>query len=1347
MLSRSSPARLLVAAMSLVAVTLATASSGTARATPATRPSIVVINTDDQRFDALASCLPPPGLGRPSPLSTCPMPSVRDDLIAHGVTFKESFVTTALCCPSRASLFTGNYAHTTGVLTNEKPTGGFSAFRNLQGSTIATWLHDGGYRTGLFGKYLNQYTACPSPPCTMPPGWDSWHAEVTDGDVDYTDFQLNDDGAINSYPAPQYSTTVLGRKAVDFIGAAPAGQPLFVYFAPFAPHPPAVAASADQHAYDSMPNWRPPSWNTVEPDKPQWVRDTTSPSPTGISNKDAEHRSEMASLLEVDRQVHAIVTALGARASNTLFVFTTDNGISWGEHRYFDKKNCEYEECHRVPLVVRYDPLTDPAGTGPARIDAVHPVLNVDLASTVAEAAGLMDAAGMDGRSFLPLLSAAPGDDPPDWRAEVLGEDYGSLVRTGVPVPTLSMVRTFPGDALPGAGGHSWKYVALCVQSDGSVPCSPVEHELYDETADPYEQDNRSGDPGLSGLEAALDTRLSAIRSTAPPAVTFTSGPPPATNQTSWNIAFQSAGASRFWCSLDGSARAPCASPFATGPLSEGTHTLDVVADGTAVGAGVSGTSAPASRTWRVDTTKPDTSITAGPVGTVTATSATFSFSSSESGSSTGCSLDGAAYTACTSPTDLSGLAQGGHTFSVRATDPAGNTDPTPGSRAWTVDSVPETTITAGPPDGSLLRATSTTFRFGADVAGSTFECSLDGGAYEPCTTPEDLTGLDQGPHAFSVRALNAGFTDPTPESRSFTVDTVGPETTITDGPAAAINSTGPYDLRFTSSEPGSSFVCRVDGSAWATCTSPRSVSVAGEGQHEFSARATDPAGNLDSSAALWSWTVDTTAPDTTIGSGPSGTVASTDASFSFSSPEDGASFACSLDGGAFSGCTSPRAYHTLPQGGHTFSVRATDPAGNTDPTPGSRAWTVDTVAPPDPAITDTPSDPSGPSASFKFTDTEPGVAFRCALDAAPAAPCSSPATYSGLSAGGHTFSVIAMDGVGNGSGAASHGWQVRPPPSIDSFSGPPAATNDATVSFTFTASDTEATFTCSLDDRTAEACASPHSVTVSDGHHTLVVVATNVAGSSAPHASSWSTDTAPPSVTLSGPAADAFLTETSAKVKWTSSDPAPSSGSLSFTLEERREPDGEFAPAGTTPAKSLTRTGLDEGTTYCWRVTATDPAGNQGTTAERCAGVPLDDRALTSTGPVLLESSATAFDGTLSTLQVTGTEIDYSFTGRKVGLMLERGPALGKARVFLDDGVRKYVDLYAATPTHRRYVWTRAFPASGTHTVRVVFSGAHNALSSGTDVPVDAVTSIASLPPPPPPPPPSGQSSGRFRW
>jgi len=168
--------------------------------------------------------------------------------------------------------------------------------------------------------------------------------------------------------------------------------------------------------------------------------------------------------------------------------------------------------------------------------------------------------------------------------------------------------------------------------------------------------------------------------------------------------------------------------------------------------------------------TPPDTTITAAPPATSTSSSASFSFTATKAGSTFACQLDASAFAACTSPQSYSGLADGSHSFQVRATDPAGNTDPTPASYTWTVDTTPpDTTITAPPPARS--NSSSPSFSFTATEAGSTFACQLDGSTFAPCVSPRSYSGLALGNHSFQVRATDAaGNTDPTPASYTWVV-------------------------------------------------------------------------------------------------------------------------------------------------------------------------------------------------------------------------------------------------------------------------------------------------------------------------------------------------------------------------------------------------------------------------------------------------------------------------------------------------------------------------------------------------------------------------------------------------
>jgi hypothetical protein len=258
-----------------------------------------------------------------------------------------------------------------------------------------------------------------------------------------------------------------------------------------------------------------------------------------------------------------------------------------------------------------------------------------------------------------------------------------------------------------------------------------------------------------------------------------------------------------------------------------------------------------------------------------------------------------------------------------------------------TIDTTaPETIITGSP--APLTNSDSASFSFSSEF-GATFEVSIDGGSFSAATTPKNYTGLLEGPHTFSVRAVDAaGNIDTTPTSYTWIIDTTAPDTTITDIPAA-ITSSASASFSF-SSEIGATFEVSLDGGPYSTVISPKDYTDLSEGSHTFLVRAVDAAGNKDATPASYTWTIDTTAPETTINDTPTAFTSFTTATFSFSS-QIGSTFEVSIDGGAYIPGASPITY-SLPDGMHTFAVRATDPAGNIDTTPASYTWTIDTIAP-----------------------------------------------------------------------------------------------------------------------------------------------------------------------------------------------------------------------------------------------------------------------------------------------------------------------------------------------------------------------------------------------------------------
>ena len=254
----------------------------------------------------------------------------------------------------------------------------------------------------------------------------------------------------------------------------------------------------------------------------------------------------------------------------------------------------------------------------------------------------------------------------------------------------------------------------------------------------------------------------------------------------------------------------------------------------------------------------------------------------------------------------------------MRATDPAGNVDPTPALRSFTVDTAaPQTTIDSGP-SGPTSDATPT-FAFSADQAGSSFECRVDGGAWASCSSAHTTASLADGAHTFEVRATDqAGNVDATPASRAFTVDTAAPDTTIDSGPSGLTNDATPT-FAFSADQAGSTFECRVDGGAWASCSSAHTTASLADGAHTFEVRATDPAGNVDATPASRAFTVDTAAPQTTIDSGPSGPTNDATPTFAFSASQAGSSFECRVDAGAWGSCSTPETTASLADGAHTL--------------------------------------------------------------------------------------------------------------------------------------------------------------------------------------------------------------------------------------------------------------------------------------------------------------------------------------------------------------------------------------------------------------------------------------------
>jgi arylsulfatase A-like enzyme len=437
------------------------------------QPNILFILTDDQRFDTVDTTHSIDGV-------TPVMPTVLNEIVNKGVRFQNSFVTTDLCAPSRSSLLAAKYAHTTGVHDNGGSDGGFMAFNDV--STIPVWLKAANYHTGLYGKYINGYNAAAP---YIPPGWDEWHAFKQ---VNYFNYTLEDNGSEVAYGSADtdYSTDVLRDLAVQFIHDAPSGQPFFLYFAPKAPHAPATPAPRHAGMFSGIPPWRPPNYNEADvSDKPAWVQAIAPWGVTKQNNQDAFDRHQLECLQSVDEAVAALLQALTdvGHLDDTIIIFASDNGYSWGSHRW-EPKQCEYEECMRVPLAIRYKPLAPLP-----RIETGFG-LNIDHGLTLAELAGATPDPGAEGVSMVKLLDGTT----PSWRTDFLEEHWdgtpGDETDVGS-IPTYAEVRDTP-----------WKYNELVTG----------EKELYDIIGDPFELTNVAGNPGNAATVTALAARLRELR-------------------------------------------------------------------------------------------------------------------------------------------------------------------------------------------------------------------------------------------------------------------------------------------------------------------------------------------------------------------------------------------------------------------------------------------------------------------------------------------------------------------------------------------------------------------------------------------------------------------------------------------------------------------------------------------------------------------------------------------------------------------------------------------------------------------------------------------------------------------
>jgi arylsulfatase A-like enzyme len=450
----------------------------------------------------------------------------------RGATFDNYFVNSSACCPSRATTLRGQYEHNTGVLSNGGSNGGFEkAYRSgIEHDTIATRLQRAGYRTGLFGKYLNGYPNS-APETYVPPGWTDWASPVRGNAYGEYDYTLNQNGTLHAYgnDAASYGTDVYMGLARQFItDSTQANRPFFAYVSVYAPHEPSTPATQDTTSFAGVTVPRTPAYDQADVSAmPRFVRELPPLDPAAQADIDTLARLRLQSLQAVDRGVASLVDTLRStgQLANTDIVFTSDNGFHLGQHRLPAGKLTAYDTDIHVPLLVRGPGIA--AGTHVGAITG-----NVDLAPTFAAMAHVAQAPFTDGRSLLRLARGTPGARR-DWRQAYLVEHRNVVGTSNPPRPKaeaggLALEPQDPDQAgVPTAtnpasklkdrshmahDAHITNYDAIRTPRYLYVSYRDGEHELYDLRSDPEEIHNLAGVAADHTVESLLDQQLAQLR-------------------------------------------------------------------------------------------------------------------------------------------------------------------------------------------------------------------------------------------------------------------------------------------------------------------------------------------------------------------------------------------------------------------------------------------------------------------------------------------------------------------------------------------------------------------------------------------------------------------------------------------------------------------------------------------------------------------------------------------------------------------------------------------------------------------------------------------------------------------
>ena len=460
------------------------------------------------------------------------------------------------------------------------------------------------------------------------------------------------------------------------------------------------------------------------------------------------------------------------------------------------------------------------------------------------------------------------------------------------------------------------------------------------------------------------------------------------------------------------------------------------------------------------------------------------------------CILDGESRP-CSSPFDAIVVTEGTHHFSVAA---AG--DESPATFDWTYDVTrPRVAVTAKP--AAVDNSRHERFEFTADEQIGAFACAIDGAAPGPCASPLEVS-LSNGAHHIQITGTDLAGNISDPFDYDWSLDDVGPDTTLTSTPRAATSSTA-ASFAFEATGHGPfAFACRIDGEPAVACTSPFTVPAAlGEGWHFFSVQTTDGDNVVDPSPASFGWIVDLSAPVVTFTDRPSdpSNVSWPQIGFSVSDSTTTTTL-CSVDSQTFVFCTSPyRIFNNLSEGAHALTVRATDSTEHSSDT--TLSWTVDYTAP-SIAITGGPTGATNThTPTFSFTTD--AVQLRCSIDNGAYLGCGNPFTTGYLSSASHKLVVEAFDAAGNTAFATRDFWVDTIPPFVGfDLVLPAQGWPLGYVAFKWNTLE-YATFECSLDGAAFSTCDTPTTVAPGFGaSHTFTVRATDLAGNQDTQSRTW---------------------------------------------------------------------------------------------------------------------------------------------------------------------------------------------------------------------------------------------------